>query len=66
MVKFREVSGDVWVCWKGIVTEKTLKEERKNKNDFYDNYNLVYSAHNYYISIFQLTYYTNVTDERRT
>ena len=46
MVKFREVSGDVWVCWKGIVTEKTLKEEWKNKNDFYDNYNSIIVWHN--------------------
>ena len=46
MVKFRRVSGDVWVCWKGIVTEKTLKEEWKNKNDFYDNYNSIIVWHN--------------------
>ena len=43
-----------------------IRGNERSKNNFDDNYNLVYSAHNYYISIFQLTYYTNVTDERRT
>ena len=25
--KFRKVSNTVWVCWKGMITENTLKEE---------------------------------------
>jgi len=25
--KFKEVSGTVWVCLKGVILEKTLKEE---------------------------------------
>ena len=36
-----EFSGTVWVCLKGMVPENTLKEKWTNKNDFYDNYNLV-------------------------
>ena len=39
--KFREVSDTVWVCLKAVITEKTIKEERTNKNDYNDNYNLV-------------------------
>jgi len=27
VVKFREVSGTVWVCLEGIIIENTLKEE---------------------------------------
>ena len=31
--------------WKGFIIENTLKEEWTDKNDFYDNYNLVYRFH---------------------
>ena len=31
----------VWVCWKAVITENTLKEKSNPKNNFYDNYNLV-------------------------
>ena len=43
MVKFREVSDSVWVGFEAVITEKTIKEERTNNNNYYDNYNLVYS-----------------------
>ena len=29
----------VWVCLKGMITEKTIKEKWTNKNNFDDNYN---------------------------
>ena len=41
--KFREVSDTVWVSFEAVITEKTIKEERTNNNNYYDNYNLVYS-----------------------
>ena len=41
--KFREVSGTVWVCLKGMITEKTLKKESSQNNHYNDNYNY-YSA----------------------
>ena len=37
--KFREVSGTVWVCLKGMITEKTIKEESSQNNHYNDNYN---------------------------
>ena len=39
--KFRKVSDSVWVSFEAGVIEKTLKEDWTNKNNFYDNYNLV-------------------------
>ena len=41
--KFREFSDSVWVGFGAVIIEKTLKEDWTNKNNFYDNYNLVYS-----------------------
>ena len=40
--KFREVSGTVWVCLKGMITEKTIKKESSQNNHYNDNYNIVY------------------------
>ena len=37
--KFREVSDIFWVCLIAVITEKTIKEEWTNKNNFDDNYN---------------------------
>ena len=37
--KFRKVSDSVWICLKGMIVEKTIKEESSQKNNFYDNYN---------------------------
>jgi len=39
--KFIEVSDSVWVSFEAVITEKTLKEKWRNKNNFYDNYNLL-------------------------
>ena len=39
----KAVSDTVWVCWKAMITEKTIKEECTNKNYFNDNYS--YIAH---------------------
>ena len=44
---FRAVSGTVWVSFEAVIREKTRQAEWKNKNNFDDNYNLVYSAHNW-------------------
>ena len=52
--KFREVSDSVWVSFEAMIIEKTLKEDRTNKNNFDDNYNLVYSdTIHYNSSMFQ-------------
>ena len=40
-MKFRKVSDIFWVCFEAVIIENTLKEERKNKNNFDDNYNLL-------------------------
>ena len=32
------VSNLVWVCWKAMIEEKTIKEEWTNKNYSNDNY----------------------------
>ena len=37
----REVNDIVWVCFKAVVIENTLKEEWTYKNNFHDNYNLL-------------------------
>jgi len=39
LAKFRKVSDSVWVSFEAVIIENTLKEERTNKNNFYDNYN---------------------------
>ena len=41
LVKFKEVSGTVWVSFEAVITEMKLKEVLTNKNHFDDNYNLV-------------------------
>ena len=35
--KFKAVSNLVWVCWKAMIEEKTIKEEWTNKNYSNDN-----------------------------
>ena len=52
--KFREVSDSVWVSFDAVIIEKTIKEEWTNKNNFNDNYNLVYSDTIYYIFNFSI------------
>ena len=37
--KFRAVSGTVWVCLKGMIVGKTIKEESSQNNHYNDNYN---------------------------
>ena len=37
--KFKSVSGAVWICLKGMIVEKTIKEESSQKNHYNDNYN---------------------------
>ena len=54
--KFREVSGTVWVCLKGMITEKTLKKESSQNNHYNDNYNY-YSDTIYYILKFCFSTY---------
>ena len=39
--KFKAVSNPVWVCWKGILTDNTLKEEQTYKKYFNDNYSYI-------------------------
>ena len=38
--KFKKVSKTVWVCWKAVIVEKTIKEELIDKNYSNDNYRL--------------------------
>ena len=51
--KFTKVSDIVWVCWKAVITENILKEKWTNKNDFNDNYNLLYYYSEHNITTFQ-------------
>ena len=37
--KFKPVSGAVWICLKGMIVEKTIKEESSQNNHYNDNYN---------------------------
>ena len=37
--KLKEVSDTVWVCLKGMIAEKTLKEESSQNKHYDDNYN---------------------------
>jgi len=39
----------VWVSFEAVIVEKTIKEECMKKDNFYDNYNLVYSEQFNYI-----------------
>jgi hypothetical protein len=41
--KFKAVSHPVWVCWKAMIQEKTVKEERTDKNYSNDNYSYICS-----------------------
>ena len=48
----KAVSITVWVCWKAVVTEKTIKEKSTNKSNFNDNYSYIASASRQLLTIF--------------
>ena len=49
----KAVSITVWVCWKAVVTEKTIKEKSTNKSNFNDNYSYIASASRQYLPFFK-------------
>ena len=42
--KLKAVSNLVWVCWKAMIKEKTMKEECTSKNYSNDNYSYIAPA----------------------